>query len=144
MYKVLIVDDNDNNRLTLNLLLEEVEDIEVYEAEDGQVAVEMCVKNDFDLIFVDIMMPNLDGFEATKYIKQVNKKCMIIALSALDDDEVSKHKMLSLGAEDYLTKPLNADHFLQRIKQYRDWETDRKSTRLNSSHFTRSRMPSSA
>ena len=117
MYKVLIVDDNDNNRLTLNLLLEEVEDIEVYEAEDGQVAVEMCVKNDFDLIFMDIMMPNLDGFEATKYIKQVNKKCMIIALSALDD-EVSKHKMLSLGAEDYLTKPLNADHFLQRIKQY--------------------------
>lgn len=42
---------------------------------------------------------------------------MIIALSALDDD-VSKHKILSLGAEDYLTKPLNAEHFLQRIKQY--------------------------
>ena len=117
MYKVLIVDDNDNNRLTLNLLLEEVEDIEVYEAEDGQVAVEMCVKNHFDLIFMDIMMPNLDGFDATKYIKQVNKKSMIIALSALDD-EVSKHKMLSLGAEDYLSKPLQADHFLQRIKQY--------------------------
>jgi len=117
MYKVLIVDDNDNNRLTLNLLLEEVEDIEVYEAEDGQVAVEMCVKNHFDLIFMDIMMPNLDGFEATKYIKQVNKKSMIIALSALDDD-TSKHKMLSLGAEDYLTKPLDSDHFLQRIRQY--------------------------
>jgi len=117
MYKVLIVDDNDNNRLTLNLLLEEVEDIEVFEAEDGQVAVEMCVKNHFDLIFMDIMMPNMDGFEATKFIKQVNKKSMIIALSALDDD-VSKHKMLSLGAEDYLTKPLNSEHFLQRIKQY--------------------------
>ncbi len=117
MCKVLIVDDNDNNRLTLNLLLEEVENIEVFEAEDGQIAVEMCVKNHFDLIFMDIMMPNLDGFEATQYIKQVDKKCMIIALSALDD-EASKHKMLSLGAEDYLTKPLNAEHFLQRIKQY--------------------------
>jgi two-component system chemotaxis response regulator CheY len=117
MYKVLIVDDNDNNRLTLNLLLEEIEGIEVYEAEDGQIAVEMCVKNHFDLIFMDIMMPNLDGFEATRYIKQVDKKTMIIALSALDD-ETSKHKMLSLGAEDYLTKPLYAEHFLQRIKQY--------------------------
>lgn len=117
MYNVLIVDDNDNNRLTLNLLLEEVDDIEVFEAEDGQIAVEMCVKNHFDLIFMDIMMPNMDGFEATKFIKQVDKKSMIIALSALDD-EVSKHKMLSLGAEDYLTKPLNSEHFLQRIKQY--------------------------
>lgn len=74
MCSVLIVDDNDNNRLTLNLLLEEVEDIEIFEAEDGQVAVEMCVKNHFDLIFMDIMMPNMDGFEATQYIKQVNKK----------------------------------------------------------------------
>lgn len=117
MCKVLIVDDNDNNRLTLNLLLEEVEGVEVFEAEDGQVAVEMCVKNHYDLVLMDIMMPNLDGFEATKYIKQVDKKSMIIAISALDD-EVSKNKMLSLGAEDYFTKPLNADHFLQRVKQY--------------------------
>ena len=117
MYQVLIVDDKDNNRLTLNLLLEEVEDIEVFEAEDGQVAVEMCVKNHFDLIFMDIMMPNLDGFEATKFIKQVDKKSMIIALSALDDED-SKHKMLALGAEDYLTNPLYGEQFLQRIKQY--------------------------
>ncbi|MBV5278784.1 MAG: response regulator, partial [Campylobacteraceae bacterium] len=64
MAKVLIVDDNNNNRLTLNLLLEEVSGIEIYEAEDGQIAVEMCVKQNFDLIFMDIMMPNMDGFEA--------------------------------------------------------------------------------
>ncbi len=117
MVKVLIVDDNDNNRLTLNLLLEEVDGVEIYEAEDGQIAVEMCVKQHYDLIFMDIMMPNLDGFEATKFIKQVHKNCMIIALSALDD-EVSKHKMLSLGAEDYLTKPLKSELFTKRIGQY--------------------------
>lgn len=117
MVKVLIVDDNDNNRLTLNLLLEEIEEIEVYEAEDGQIAVEMCVKHNFDLIFMDIMMPNMDGFEATKLIKQVQKNCMIIVLSALDD-QASKNKMLSLGAEDYLTKPINAELFNTRIKHY--------------------------
>ena len=117
MVKVLIVDDNDNNRLTLNLLLEEVEGVEIYEAEDGQIAVEMCVKQHYDLIFMDIMMPNLDGFEATKFIKQVHKNCMIIALSALDD-EASKHKMLSLGAEDYLTKPLKSELFHTRIHHY--------------------------
>ena len=114
---MLIVDDNDNNRLTLNLLLEEIEEVEVYEAEDGQIAVEMCVKQHFDLIFMDIMMPNMDGFEATKLIKQVQKNCMIIALSALDD-QASKNKMLSLGAEDYLTKPVNAELFTTRIKHY--------------------------
>ena len=117
MIRVLIVDDNDNNRLTLNLLLEEVEDVEVHEAEDGQIAVEMCVKQNYDLIFMDIMMPNMDGFEATKYIKQMHKNSMIIALSALDD-EASKHKMLSLGAEDYLTKPINSELFETRVAQY--------------------------
>ncbi|MDD3343724.1 MAG: response regulator [Sulfurospirillaceae bacterium] len=117
MFKVLIVDDNDNNRLTLNLLLEEVEDIEIYEAEDGQIAVEMAVKEHFDLIFMDIMMPNMDGFEATRLIKQVQKNTMIIALSALDDD-ASKHKMLSLGAEDYLTKPIDSKLFEMRIRHY--------------------------
>lgn len=117
MIRVLIVDDNDNNRLTLNLLLEEVEDVEMHEAEDGQIAVEMCVKQNYDLIFMDIMMPNMDGFEATKYIKQMHKNSMIIALSALDD-EASKHKMLSLGAEDYLTKPINSELFETRVAQY--------------------------
>ena len=62
-------------------------------------------------------MPNLDGFEATKFIKQLHKKSMVIAVSALDDD-ASKNKMLSLGAEDYLTKPIYAEHFLQRVRQY--------------------------
>lgn len=117
MVKVLIVDDNDNNRLTLNLLLEETEGVQVFEAEDGQLAVEMCVKEHYDLIFMDIMMPNLDGYEATRYIKQVQKNAMIIALSALDD-EVSKNKMLSLGAEDYLTKPLSSELFAVRIHHY--------------------------
>ncbi len=117
MVKVLIVDDNDNNRLTLNLLLEDIAGVEVCEAEDGQVAVEMCARQNFDLIFMDIMMPNMDGFEATKLIKQLQKNCMIIALSALDD-QTSKNKMLSLGAEDYLTKPVDAELFATRIKHY--------------------------
>lgn len=117
MVKVLIVDDNDNNRLTLNLLLEDVDGLEIYEAEDGQIAVEMCAKEKFDLIFMDIMMPHMDGFDATKYIKQEQKNCMIIALSALDDQS-SKNKMLSLGAEDYLTKPIDAALFNTRTKHY--------------------------
>ncbi len=77
----------------------------------------MCAKQNFDLIFMDIMMPYVDGFEATRCIKQMQKNCMVIALSALDDQS-SKNKMLSLGAEDYLTKPIDANLFNIRIKQY--------------------------
>ncbi len=136
MFKVLIVDDNDNNRLTLNLLLEEVEGIEIYEAEDGQIAVEMCAKKQFNLIFMDIMMPNMDGFEATKRIKEAHKNTMIIALSALDD-QASKNKMLSLGAEDYLTKPVDAKLFALRMVHYlkiitqRDKKPEETSSALN-------------
>lgn len=115
--KVLVVDDNENNRLTLNLLLEEIENVTVFEAEDGKVATDLCLNHLFDLVFMDIMMPRMDGFEATQYIKKMQPNCMVIALSALDD-EASKHKMLSLGAEDYLTKPLNAELFHARVRQY--------------------------
>lgn len=136
MVKVLIVDDNDNNRLTLNLLLEEVQGIEVYEAEDGNIAVEMCINQNFDLIFMDIMMPNMDGFEATKRIKEIQPNTMIIALSALDDQE-SKNKMLSFGSEDYLTKPVDAALFYMRITHYlkiialRNQKTQESSCVLN-------------
>jgi two-component system chemotaxis response regulator CheY len=113
----LTVDDNDNNRLTLELLLEEIENVEVFEAHDGEEAISMCQKENYDLIFMDIMMPRVDGFEATKAIKESGHKAMIIALSALDD-EASKHKMMSLGAEDYLTKPVDAELFQMRVKNY--------------------------
>lgn len=117
MRKILLVDDNENNRLTLELLLEEIENVEIFEATDGQEAIDICKAHDFELIFMDIMMPNVDGFEATETIKASGSKAMIIALSALDD-EGSKNKMLALGAEDYLTKPINSELFMVRVKHY--------------------------
>ncbi len=117
MINILLVDDNQNNRLTLELLLEEVDDVELSEAEDGEQAVAICKEKNFDLIFMDIMMPVMDGIEATTLIKEFSKSSMIIALSALDDKE-SKHNMLVAGAEDYLTKPIDSELFLQRVSNY--------------------------
>jgi len=117
MINILLVDDNENNRLALELLLEEVEDVEIAEATTGQEAVEMCKTKLYDLIFMDIMMPVMDGIEATIYIKEISKASMIIALSALEDKE-SKQRMLLAGAEDYLTKPIDGDLFLQRTNNY--------------------------
>jgi len=114
---ILIVDDNQDNRMTIELLLEKFENIKITNAEDGKEALEFCKAEEFDLIFMDIMMPVMDGIEATKEIKSFSHNSMIIALSALDD-EVSKHKMLESGAEDYMTKPIDSELFLQRVKNY--------------------------
>ena len=64
-------------------------------------------------------MPIMNGIEATKVIKSFAKNSMIIALSALDDDK-SKQDMLFNGAEDYMTKPIESDLFIQRVKNYID------------------------
>ncbi|MCK4974537.1 MAG: response regulator, partial [Sulfurimonas sp.] len=63
------------------------------------------------------MMPNVDGIKATSVIKSFNKQVMILALSALDDEE-SKNQMLANGAEDYMTKPIEDSLFHQRLKNY--------------------------
>lgn len=117
MTHILIVDDNENNRLSLQLLLEELQDIRISEAQNGEEAVAFCKHTPVDLIFMDIMMPIMDGIEATAAIKAFAPKTMIIALSALEDGE-SQHRMFVAGAEDYLTKPIQPELFLQRIRNY--------------------------
>ena len=121
--KVLIVDDNKNNRMILNLLLEDYQEnnsgvkFDISEAEDGEIALESVKNNSYDLIFMDIMMPNMDGISATTAIRRINKKSMIIAVSAVDDDE-RKRVILNNGAEDYISKPVNGDIFTVRLQSY--------------------------
>lgn len=117
MTKVLIVDDNKNNRLTIRLLLEEYNDISVFEADNGKKAVETVKFASPDIILMDIMMPVMDGIEATEEIRKIDKNAMIIAISALSDDE-HKIQMLKTGAEDYITKPINEELFKARMNNY--------------------------
>ncbi len=114
---ILIVDDYQDNRMAIELLLEDIDGVVIKEAVDGAEAISMCREEKFDLIFMDIMMPNIDGIEATKAIKAFSASTMIIALSALDDEK-SKNLMLQSGAEDYITKPINSELFMQRVKNY--------------------------
>jgi two-component system chemotaxis response regulator CheY len=128
---ILIVDDDISNRKTLDLLLEDFENLNIEEVEDGQQAIDICKIESFDIIFMDIMMPNVDGIEATKEICSFDDNVMVIALSALDD-ESSKSKMLTVGAEDYITKPIEFDLFHQRVKNYLKIVTFRKVKPQNS------------
>ncbi|WP_324170913.1 response regulator [Sulfurimonas sp.] len=119
---ILIVDDNSNNRMILRLLLEDYEEnknikFNIEEAEDGREAVSKCNDNNYDIVLMDIMMPNMDGIEATKLIREKNNKVMIIAVSAVNDS-ARKKEILNNGAEDYITKPVNADIFISRIENY--------------------------
>ena len=120
---ILIVDDNKNNRMVLRLLLEdymeENQDVSFIldEAEDGQIAVDKCRSGNFEIILMDIMMPNMDGIEATKIIRAEYPKTMIIAVSAVDDSQ-RKKLILNNGAEDYIAKPVDADIFISRMSNY--------------------------
>jgi len=120
---ILIADDNKNNRMILSLFLEDYMDdhagvkFNISEASDGLEAVQACRDKEFDIVLMDIMMPNMDGIEATKIIREEHQKIMIIAVSAVDDTERQRH-ILNNGAEDYISKPVNSDIFNTRIGNY--------------------------
>ncbi|MDF1879174.1 response regulator [Sulfurimonas sp. SAG-AH-194-C20] len=120
---ILIVDDNKNNRMIMSLLLEDYMEentgveFSLDEAVDGLEAVRMCESKKYDIVLMDIMMPNMDGIEATKLIRHNDTQVMIIAVSAVDDQARQK-EILTHGAEDYISKPVNADIFNTRISNY--------------------------
>ena len=120
---VLIVDDNSNNRMVLRLLLEDyAEDkkeisLSVSECENGSIAVNKSKLEKFDIIFMDIMMPEMDGIEATKKIRSNNKEVMIIAVSAVDEEDKQK-EILRNGAEDYIPKPIDSELLISRLESY--------------------------
>jgi DNA-binding response OmpR family regulator len=104
---VLVVDDNEMNRDMLARRLQR-QQCEVIMAEDGLIALDMVRKHPFDLILLDIMMPNLSGYEVLERLKQdeETRPIPVIMISAVDDLD-SVVKCIELGADDYLFKPFN-------------------------------------
>lgn len=113
MPRILIVDDE---KMIRNVVKEyaEFEGYETAEAEDGMEAVEICRKEDFDIIVMDIMMPRLDGYSAIKEIHKT-KKIPVIMLSARGE-EYDKLFGFEIGADDYVVKPFSPKELLARIK----------------------------
>ncbi len=123
MKKILIVDDNANNRMLLSLLLQDymeregAQAFEIEECSNGLEAVNKASVTKYDLVFMDIMMPQMDGIEATKKIREHDKDVMIIAVSAVED-EARQKEILRCGAEDYVAKPLDSEQFYARVENY--------------------------
>lgn len=115
MGNLLVVDDDPTNRKILSDRLE-IQGHNVSVADNGQRALEMIAVDAFDLILLDILMPEMDGYQVLKQLKS-NKKSRdisVIVLSALEDVD-SAVKCIEMGAEDYLSKPFDATLLRARI-----------------------------
>ena len=90
------------------------EGFETDQAGDGMEAVEKCAANKYDLVIMDIMMPNLDGFSAVKEIRQTQPDLPFIMLSALGE-EYDKIHGFDIGVDDYVVKPFSSKELMMRV-----------------------------
>ena len=112
MARILVVDDEENIR-KLIIKYAVFEKHEVDEAENGMKAIEMCNKEDYDIIILDIMMPELDGFSACREIRK-NSDVPIIMLSARGEEYDRIHGF-ELGVDDYVVKPFSPRELMMRV-----------------------------
>lgn len=107
--KLLLVEDFEDTRLFMRLELEDQGFI-VFEAENGQIAVETAIREKPDVILMDLTLPLMDGFEATKLIRQHDglKNVPIIAVTAHQEDEFRSVAKVS-GFDAYVTKPIDVN-----------------------------------
>ena len=112
MYRILTVDDEERIRALIRKYAE-FEGHEVTEAADGMEAVKLCREKTFDIIIMDIMMPELDGFSGVREIRKFSET-PIIMLSARGE-EYDKLNGFGLGIDDYVVKPFSPKELMMRI-----------------------------
>jgi signal transduction histidine kinase len=114
--RILLVEDTQFNVLFATQLLKNWK-ASVDVAENGAIAVEKVKNESYDLILMDLQMPVMDGYTATETIREFNQTVPIIALTASATSNV-KQKVISIGMQDYVTKPFHFDTFYQRLYKY--------------------------
>lgn len=113
MSKLLVVDDEDRIRAIIKKYAE-FEGYQIVEAANGMEAVEKCKTQDFDVIILDVMMPELDGFSTCREINKI-KKIPVIMLSARGEEYDRIHGF-ELGIDDYVVKPFSPRELMMRVK----------------------------
>ncbi len=120
MAMILIVDDEPHIRLLLEQSLEDLEElgVDIVTSDNGQEALEIIQKDKPNIVFLDVMMPKMNGFEVCDTIKNKLKlsEIFIIMLTA-KGQEVDKLKGEEVGADIYMTKPFNPDEVAERAKR---------------------------
>ena len=111
---ILVADDDKNTRLLMKAILE-AEHYRVFTAVDGQDALGVLDREHIDLVVLDIMMPNMDGYEFTETLRQSDNTLPILMVSARQQPE-DKRRGFLVGTDDYITKPIDEEEMLLRIK----------------------------
>jgi len=120
-FRILIVDDNQNNLFTLRALIEKHMGVEVLEADSGQAALDIALQNPrIDLVVLDVQMPDMDGFQTASMLKvrQKTRDIPIIFLTAAYKTDEFQQKGYEVGAADYLLKPIDDNQLINKISTY--------------------------
>ncbi len=118
--KILIVDDEPHIRALLEQTLEdfEEEDVEIFTAKDGQEGLDIIDEEHPDLVFLDVMMPKLNGFDVCHAVKhERNMDGIYIIMLTAKGQEFDKKKGLESGADTYMTKPFDPDEIIQKAQE---------------------------
>ncbi len=118
MAKILIADDEPGMRILLEQTLEDLEDkgVELLVACNGKEAVE-CIKRERPLVvLLDVMMPEMNGFEVCKVVKkELGIKSVYILMLTAKGQEIDKQMGKDVGVDDYMTKPFNPDDIVEKV-----------------------------
>ena len=114
MFQILVVDDDRSIRFFIKEALE-LNHYTVYTAKDGKEALDVFDNNHIDLVIVDIMMPNMDGYEFTKAIRLIDSELPILMVSAKQLAEDRKKGFIA-GIDDYMVKPIDLEELLLHVK----------------------------
>lgn len=110
---VLVVDDEERIRRLIRMYLER-DDFLVEEAENGQIALDMALEKDYDVILLDVMMPEMDGIETCELLRK-EKNTPVIMLTA-KGEESNRVQGFEVGADDYIVKPFSPREVVLRVK----------------------------
>ncbi|RZS93413.1 response regulator [Aquimarina brevivitae] len=126
---VLIAEDGDINFLFLQMVLQKMQSytFTIHRAKNGQEAVALCKENNkIDLVLMDIKMPIMDGYDATKKIKKIRPELKIVAQTAYSTEEDIK-RALNAGCDDFLSKPVDQSKLKKVLKEHFDFSTKQDS-----------------
>lgn len=131
--RILLVEDEEGLQDTIKLNLE-LEGYEVSAVDNGKVALEEFARKRFDLVILDVMLPEVDGFTICQTIRLENTKVPILFLTAKSSAE-DRIFGLKIGGDDYLTKPFNLDEFLLRVQGLLKRSSPEATKEINSFAF---------
>lgn len=118
--KILIVDDEAHIRMLIGQTLEELEDegVEFLTAENGEIALDIIQKENPQLVFLDVMMPKMNGMEVCRRVKkELGLDNVFIVLLTAKGQETDRQKGLDVGADLYLTKPFDPEVLLNKARE---------------------------